>query len=250
MLTIIRVMGVSISYHRYFSHRAFETSRAFRFFLIIWGGITGQRDPLWWAAQHRHHHKYSDQPEDQHSPQQYPLWYSHMGWVMKKESTITRFEFVKELKKDPELMWFNRYPYFVFAMSLVLVTLFGWWMQVSFPELNTGPLEMLFWGGFNSFLACSHITLGLNSLNHWVGKKELPTKDQSTNVWWLFPFLLGENWHNNHHYYPSSASTWVKWYQVDLIYLTIKLFEKLGLVWNVRTWKERKVTPEEAIAKT
>ena len=74
------------------------------------------------------------------------------------------------------------------------------------------------------------------SFNHLFGKKELPTKDHSTNNWWLFPFLLGENWHNNHHYYPSSASTWVKWYQVDFIYIVIKSFEKLRLVWNVKTF--------------
>ncbi len=236
LMTFFRVLGVGISYHRYFSHRAFETTRFFQFILAIWGSLSAQRDPLWWAATHRHHHKYSDQPEDPHSPIQKPFWYSHMGWVCEEESTITRMNYMNDFKKYSEIHFLNRHPYLIFAISLFLTALLGLYLKNAIPELGTGPIELIFWSGLNSFLACSHITFGLNSINHRFGKKELPTRDHSTNNWWLFPFLLGENWHNNHHYYPSSASTWVKWYQVDFIYIVIKSFEKLRLVWNVKTF--------------
>ena len=236
LMTFFRVIGVSISYHRYFSHRSFETTRIFQFILAIWGSLTAQRDPLWWASTHRYHHKYSDQIKDPHSPIQKSFWYSHIGWVCEKESMVTRMKYVNDFKKYPELFFLNGHPYLIFFISLLLTGLLGFFLRVNIPRLETGPIELIFWSGLNSFIACAHITFGLNSLNHRYGKKEFPTKDYSTNIWWLFPFLLGENWHNNHHFFPNSASTWVKWYQIDFIYIIIKSFEKLHLVWDVKTF--------------
>ena len=100
---------VTAGYHRYFSHRTFKTSRAFQFFLAFMAMTSAQKGVLWWAAHHRHHHKYSDTPEDIHSPSQGGFWWSHVGWILSDRFEETRSELVPDLHKFPELRWLNKY---------------------------------------------------------------------------------------------------------------------------------------------
>ena len=105
---LLQMVGITVGYHRYFSHRAYKTSRAFQFVLACLGCSAGQKGPLWWAAQHRHHHRTSDTPEDLHSPVTHSLWWSHIGWVLSRDSQGTDAQVVRDLSRFPELRWLDR----------------------------------------------------------------------------------------------------------------------------------------------
>ncbi len=231
---LIRYWGVSVVYHRYFSHKSFTTSRTFQFILGLIGTISGQRGPLWWAAGHRKHHRYSDTELDVHSPHNGSLFHSHIGWLLKKESLETDYDLVKDFTKYPEIMWLNKNHSVGITASFILLYVLGAFLESNYPGLGTSGWQLLVWGGVLSTLLCCHVVLGLNSINHIVGKKAYPTKDDSTNIWWMFPLMLGEHLHNNHHYFPSSHTAAFKGLETDLMGLSIKGMERLGLVSNVK----------------
>lgn len=107
LVYLLQMVGITAGYHRYFAHRAYKTSRAFQFVLAWLGCSASQRGPIWWAAQHRHHHRTSDTPEDLHSPVTHSLWQSHIGWVFSPESDVTDKHTVKDLIRYPELRWLD-----------------------------------------------------------------------------------------------------------------------------------------------
>ena len=103
------MLFVVIGYHRYFSHRAFKTSRFFQFLLAFGAQMTAQKGALWWAANHRHHHKHSDTLKDIHSPKHKGFWYSHFGWIISDRYNKTDYQLIKDYAKYPELVWLNKY---------------------------------------------------------------------------------------------------------------------------------------------
>ena len=105
----VRMTFVTVGYHRYFSHRAFKTSRVFQFFMAFMAESSAQKGALWWAAHHRDHHKYSDQPNDIHSPRQKGLWWAHVGWILSRKYDETKFDRIKDFAQYPELRWLNKY---------------------------------------------------------------------------------------------------------------------------------------------
>lgn len=232
---LIRYFGVSVVYHRYFSHRSFKTSRWFQFVLGLIGTTSGQRGPLWWAAGHRRHHRFSDTELDVHSPNNGTLFHSHLGWLLKKESLGTNLDLVRDFTKYPEIVWLNKYHSVGIVLSFIFLFLTGHYLGIYFPSLETSGWQLLVWGGVLSTLICCHVVLGLNSINHTLGKKAYPTDDKSTNIWWMFPFMLGEHLHNNHHYFPSSHTTAFIRGELDILGSTIRFMEKLGLVTSVKT---------------
>lgn len=220
----LRVFALTGFYHRYFSHRAFKTSRLVQFIFAFIGTSATQRGPLWWSAHHRFHHKHSDEPLDKHSPHVRGFFWSHCGWFLQNENFATNEENIKDLVKFPELKWLNRFdviPPVVLAVALYLC----------------GGLNFLFWGYFVSTVLIYHVTFSINSLAHLLGTRDFETKDQSRNNWLLALLSFGEGWHNNHHYYPSSARQGFKPWQIDISFYIIKLMEKLGLVWDIRELK-------------
>ena len=102
----VRMFGVTAGYHRYFSHRAFKTSRAGQFMLALLAMSSSQRGVLWWAAHHRGHHKHADAASDLHSPAQYGFWHAHLGWLFDGNGA-THYERVKDLSRYPELVILN-----------------------------------------------------------------------------------------------------------------------------------------------
>lgn len=215
------MFGVTAGYHRYLSHRAFKTSRVFQFLLSLLGTLSLQRGCVWWAANHRVHHKFSDAPEDPHSPVQRGFWYSHMWWIFDPKNDETRWDMVRDLKKYPELRFLNRFwlPIWLVWCAIVLATL--------------GP-QFLVWGCFIPTIATWHATFFVNSVLHVWGKKDFPTKDESRNNPWLTFIVLGENWHNNHHFYPSSVRQGFYWYQIDPTYYVLCVLEFFGIIWDLR----------------
>lgn len=218
----LRMSFVTSGYHRYFSHRAFKTSRWFQFVLAFMAETSAQKGALWWAAHHRDHHKYSDQPEDIHSPRQNGLWWSHIGWILSRKYDRTKLERIKDFAQYPELRWLNKYhvvPAILYAVAFFLVG--GW--------------PLVIWGFFVSTVLLWHGTFTINSLSHVFGKVRYPSGDDSKNNWLLALITGGEGWHNNHHYYQSTANQGFFWWEIDTSYYMLKAMSWVGLVWDLRT---------------
>lgn len=171
----IRMFAITGGYHRYFSHRSFETSRVFQFILGFLGATSGQKGPLWWAAHHRVHHQKSDRPDDLHSPVQSGFFWSHMGWILCRENFRTREELVKDLAAYPELVWLDRH--FVIPPVLLAVSL----ATLGYVLPDTTALQMLAWGFFVSTCVLYHLTFSINSLGHLWGSRRYETNDASRN---------------------------------------------------------------------
>lgn len=241
-LYALRMFAITAFYHRYFSHRSFRTSRALQFAFALIGAASVQRGPLWWAAHHRHHHRHSDSPEDPHSPR-HGFFHSHMGWFMTRRAFATDLTKVRDLARFPELRWLDRYDAAVPAAMAVGLYLLGaalgrWW-----PELGTSGLQMLVWGFFISTVALFHATVTINSLAHRFGNRRFPTADDSRNNLWLALLTFGEGWHNNHHFYASSARQGFRWWEVDITWYALRLMASMGLV------SDLKPVPEWVLAK-
>ncbi len=232
-LYVVRMFFVTAGYHRYFSHRAFKTSRFFQFILAGGAQSSLQKGALWWSANHRIHHKHSDTPEDPHSANVYGIWYAHIGWIMGPEYKPTRYDLIKD-HKAKELFWLNKW-HMVPAVILAVACYFvgnkvngtGWF------DWHAG-LSTLFIGFFASTIFLYHGTFTINSLMHKIGRQRYLTGDQSRNSVWLALITLGEGWHNNHHYYQSSARQGFYWWEVDITYYVLKMLSAVGLVWDIR----------------
>jgi stearoyl-CoA desaturase (delta-9 desaturase) len=217
---LVRVFAVTGGYHRYFSHKAYRTSRAFQFVLALLGTMAVQKGPLWWASIHRRHHRYSDQPGDPHSPR-LGFWHAHQGWIFDDRWGATSLEAVRDFAKYPELVWLNRY-HFVGPLALAL---FCW---------AVGGFAGLVWGFSVSTVLQWHSTYAINSLAHRIGSRRYETGDDSRNNWWLALITLGEGWHNNHHHYMASVRQGFFWWELDVTYYVLRALAAVGLVWDLR----------------
>ncbi|MGH7442837.1 MAG: acyl-CoA desaturase, partial [bacterium] len=204
LMYAVRMFGITAGYHRYLSHKSFQTSRPFQFLLATLATSSGQMGPLWWAGHHRLHHLHSDTPEDVHSPVIRTVWWSHVGWILCGKYMQTVRRMVRDLERYPELEWLNRF-YLIppFALGLTLFGL-GHFLGLYFPSLGTNGLQMVVWGFFISTVCLYHGTFSINSFCHLMGKRRYNTKDSSRNSFLLAIITLGEGWHNNHHRYPAS----------------------------------------------
>ncbi|MEJ7599158.1 MAG: acyl-CoA desaturase [Kofleriaceae bacterium] len=217
----VRMFSITAGYHRYFSHRTFKTGRVFQFILALLAMSSAQQGILWWAAHHRNHHKYSDLPEDVHSPVQRGFYWSHLGWILSSRHKATDYDRIKDFAKYPELRWLNRHDLFV-AIA---------WGGVLFA---IGGGTALFWGHFVSLVIAWHVTFCINSLAHVWGKRRYETSDDSRNNAVLAVFAFGEGWHNNHHHYQRSARQGFYWWELDITYYVLKVLEKLHIVSDVQ----------------
>jgi stearoyl-CoA desaturase (delta-9 desaturase) len=220
-LYLARMFFITAGYHRYFSHRAYKMGRAMQFLMAVGGTMAAQKGPLWWAAHHRHHHKYSDTLEDIHSPLK-GFWWSHVGWIMCNKYRATDLNAIKDFSKYPELRWLNRNHLVPPIMLGVACFLAGGW-------------SALVVGFFLSTVLTYHGTFFINSLTHLFGRRRYVTTDTSRNSLLLALVTLGEGWHNNHHYYQSTANQGFFWWEVDVSYYVLRFLSLLGLVHDLRT---------------
>jgi stearoyl-CoA desaturase (delta-9 desaturase) len=234
-LYVLRMFAITGFYHRYFSHKAFRTSRAAQFVFAVLGATAVQRGPLWWASQHRHHHAHADQEADTHSPARHGFLWAHLGWFLARENFATRSRLVKDLAKFPELRFLDRYDALVpFALALLLFGL-GEWLAAAHPALDTNGPQLVIWGFCISTVVLAHATFMVNSLAHTFGRRRFATRDTSRNNWWLALLTFGEGWHNNHHRYPGSARQGLHWWEIDLTWYALRLMAALGVIWDLRT---------------
>jgi stearoyl-CoA desaturase (delta-9 desaturase) len=216
-----RMFAITAGYHRYFSHRTYRTSRAFQLALALVGGSAAQKGALWWAAHHRDHHRYSDGPEDVHSPLRRGFLWSHVGWILSRRHHATKLERVKDLARYPELRFLDRHhvlPPVALATGLFLVA--GW--------------PGLLWGFFVSTVVLWHATFSINSLAHVIGRRRYETGEGSRNSLALALVTFGEGWHNNHHHYPASTRQGFFWWELDLSFLALRALAALRIVRDLR----------------
>ena len=218
----VRIFAIGAGYHRYFSHRAYSTSRAFQFVLAVLAQSTAQKSVLWWAAKHRHHHLHSDTECDVHSPRHKGFFYSHVGWIFSRQHDTTDLVKIADFACYPELMWLHRYE-LVPAVALgALCFLIGGW---------SGLVVGFFW----STVALYHATFCINSLAHVHGSKRYVTGDDSRNNGLLAFFTMGEGWHNNHHACQRSVRQGFRWWEIDPTFYILKAASWLRLVWQLKT---------------
>jgi stearoyl-CoA desaturase (delta-9 desaturase) len=230
---LLRMFGLTAGYHRYFSHRSFETSRVFQFVLTVLGNASAQRGALWWAAHHRHHHLFADRPEDEHSPLQHGFWTSHILWFMKPRNFATEKKRVKCWLKFPELVFLNRFPALVPLLMVILLYIFGESLRRAVPDFETSGLQMVVWGFCIPTIILFNLTATINSLDHMFGQQRYATGDQSRNNWILAILTMGEGWHNNHHHYPIAARNGFFWWEIDMTYYILRFLEQFHVVWNL-----------------
>ena len=233
-LYALRMFAITGFYHRYFSHKAFRTSRPVQFLFGVVGASSVQRGPLWWAAHHRQHHRASDTEHDPHSPKHKGFWYSHMGWFLTRGAFRTDLDAVKDLAKFPELRLLDRFDILVPVLLAVGLFLLGGWLETAAPALETNGPQLLIWGFFVSTVVLFHVTVTINSFAHRFGRRRFATRDDSRNNWFLALLTFGEGWHNNHHAFPTSARHGLRWWQFDLSYVVIKTMSLVGLTWDIK----------------
>ena len=229
---VLRGFAVSAFYHRGFSHRAFRAHRAVQFVFAFLAAAATQRGPLWWAGQHRLHHAHTDTGDDPHSSPR-GFWWSHMLWFLNRTNFPTPMHRVRDLARFPELVWLDRYDVVAPVIYAAGMFALGEALAPAFPE--AGGWQMLVWGYVISTVALMHVTFMVNSLAHRVGRRRFATHDGSRNSAWLALLTFGEGWHNNHHRHAASARLGFYWWQFDLAWLGLKLLDKLGLVWDLKT---------------
>ncbi len=246
-LYLIRMFAITGGYHRYFSHRTFKTSRVFQFILAFLGASSAQKGPIWWASHHRHHHQFSDTPEDIHPPRIYGLWWAHVGWVLSTQYLQPRLDLVRDLLQFPELKFIDR-NHLVAPLTLIAFVLgLGYFLMHYYPSLEVTPFQLFIWGFCVSTTLLYHGTFAINSLTHLIGKPRFKTGDDSRNNWLLAIITLGEGWHNNHHRYPGSERQGFYWWEIDLSHYALKILSWFGIVWDLRSPPER--IYQEALAK-
>jgi stearoyl-CoA desaturase (Delta-9 desaturase) len=231
--------GITIGYHRMLTHRAFEAVAPLKAALLIAGSIAIQGRAIDWAVDHRTHHAFSDKEGDPHSPHagyENSIWghlkglvHAHVGWMF-EHSRTDRERYAKDLLTDRMVLFVDRtFPLWV-VVSFAVPFAIGGLITRSWEGAVTG----LVWGGLVRLFFNHHVTWSVNSICHFFGKRPFRASDHSTNNWVLALPSLGESWHHNHHAFPTSAFHGLRPSQLDPSGMMIAVWEKLGLVRNVR----------------
>jgi stearoyl-CoA desaturase (delta-9 desaturase) len=236
---VLTGVGITVGYHRLFTHRAFETFPAVRYFLAVLGQMGVEGDVVTWVADHRKHHQFSDRPGDPHSPHAdfgdgplealKGLWHAHTGWIFSGVGRADRDRYAKDLVRDRGLRLIARLFVPTVLVSLALPALAGWLLIGGWYGFVSG----LVWGGAVRIFLLHHVTWSINSICHFWGSRRFESRDESRNVWWLSWLSFGESWHNNHHAFPSSAFHGLRRFEIDPGGWLIWMLEKCGLAWRV-----------------
>lgn len=236
--------GVTVGFHRYFTHRGFRAPRWLRVGLAVAGSMAIQGSVIQWVADHRRHHRFSDKDGDPHSPWRYGtnllalskgFFYSHVGWLFDWDKT-SETRYAPELVSDKDISRVSRtFPMWV-TVSLLIPPFVGGLWSWSWQ----GAVTAFFWGSLVRVGLLHHVTFAINSVCHIKGRRPFRTRDRSQNVWWLAILSFGESWHNFHHAEPTSARHGVRRFEVDSSAMLIKVMEKLRWISDVR-WPDRAV---------
>jgi stearoyl-CoA desaturase (delta-9 desaturase) len=207
-------LGITVGFHRLFTHRSFKTTRTVRALLAVLGSMAVEGPLIEWVATHRKHHCFSDEPGDPHSP--------HLEMA-------NPARYAKDLLADPDLRFISR----TFPLWVVVGLALSFGLGVALTGSLVGGLTGLLWGGAVRVFLLHHVTFSINSLCHYFGRRPFSTDDQSRNLAWLAPLAFGEAWHNNHHAFPTSAHHGLRRWQLDPGAWLITALERCHLAWDV-----------------
>ncbi|MFE9749027.1 acyl-CoA desaturase [Saccharothrix saharensis] len=231
-------LGVTIGFHRYFTHGAFRATRGLRIALAVVGSMAMQGPVIGWVADHRRHHAYADREGDPHSPWLFGtsagalakgFWHAHMGWLFQRELTNAA-RFAPDLLADEDIQRVNRWFPALTVVTLLAPGIAGglitwsWW----------GALTGFFWAGLVRVAVLHHVTWSVNSICHMIGDRPFTSRDKSANFWPLAILSMGESWHNSHHADPTCARHGVRRGQIDISARLIRVFEVFGWATSVR----------------
>jgi stearoyl-CoA desaturase (delta-9 desaturase) len=230
--------GITVGYHRLFTHRSFKTSRTVEAILAALGSMAVEGPVIQWAAVHRSHHQHSDEHDDPHSPHLHGsglwsiirgFWHAHMGWLFQPDPRgLARY--VADLRKDRLIRWMSR----LFPVWVLLGLLFPAALCGLITGTWTGALLGFLWGGLVRIFLVHHVTWSINSVCHIWGTRPFRSHDESRNNF-IFGLLgFGEGWHNNHHAFPASARHGLRWWEIDMSYMIIRGMAMLHLASDVR----------------
>jgi stearoyl-CoA desaturase (Delta-9 desaturase) len=235
---LVGCLGITVGYHRYFTHGSFKAARALRVALAIAGSVAVQGPVVQWVADHRRHHAFSDREGDPHSPWRYGtdkralfkgMWHAHVGWLFDRRQTNPE-RYAPDLLKDETLRRTSKLFVLWAGLGLFAPALVGGLVTMSW----TGAWTAFFWAGLVRVALLHHVTWSINSICHTIGTRPFTARDRSTNFWPLAILSAGESWHNLHHADPTCARHGVLRGQIDISARTIWIFEKLGWARDVK----------------
>lgn len=248
VMYVVTGLGVTVGYHRLFTHRSFSTGPLMTAALGVMGSMAVEGPIIRWVAQHRRHHHKSDKAGDPHSPHGHGegvratlkgFLLAHMGWMLRPGNVDTA-RYAADLTKSRLVRVVSSlFPLWV-LLSMLLPAAVGGLVSLSWQ----GALLGFLWGGLVRVLLVHHVTWSVNSVCHLWGTRPFRSHDESRNNPIVGVLAFGEGWHNNHHAFPTSARHGLRWWELDASYLVIRALEALGLAWDVRT-----PSPERVLAK-
>lgn len=238
VMYVINGLGITVGYHRLFTHKSFECGPVTRFVIGVLGSMAIEGPLFKWVATHRQHHQHSDRDDDPHSPHQHGkglrglilgAWHAHVGWIFVPDApNLNRY--VVDLRADPVLRVVDRYFIVWALLGLAIPTVIGGLVEGSW----TGALLGFLWGGVVRIFLLHHVTWSINSVCHLWGSRPFSTHDESRDNPVFGVLAFGEGWHNAHHAFPTSARHGLAWWKLDINYLVIRGLELLHLARNVR----------------
>ena len=247
---VLTGIGITVGYHRLFTHRAFETFPAVRYIFAVLGQMGVEGDVVTWVADHRKHHQFSDREGDPHSPHAgfgegvgealKGLWHAHTGWIFVAAGRADRERYARDLVQDRGLRVIAKLFLPTVIASLIVPAFAGWLLIGGWYGFISG----LVWGGAVRIFLLHHVTWSINSICHLWGRRRFSSRDESRNVWWLSWLSFGESWHNNHHAFPTSAFHGLRRLEIDPGGWVIWALERCGLAWRVV-----RIPPERQAAK-
>jgi stearoyl-CoA desaturase (Delta-9 desaturase) len=232
-------LGITVGFHRLFTHRSFKASTAVRVALAAMGSLAVEGPLVQWCATHRRHHAFADKFGDPHSPHlakapgmkgvALGLWHAHIGWLVNREKSDPN-EWTPDLVSDPAISrisdgsgWFILASFVLPPAIAALVTHSLWATVTAFV-----------WASLVRMFVLHHVTWSINSICHFYGKEAYRARDESKNVWPMAPISFGESWHNNHHAFPWSARLGLRAWQIDFGWYLIRTLKALHLVRDVK----------------
>lgn len=217
-------LGIGMGFHRLLTHRGYKVPRVVEYFLAICGTLALEGGPIQWVVTHRIHHAHADRAGDPHTPRD-GGWWAHMGWILwgtaQNHDRATLARYAPDLMKDPFYRVLNRVYFIPLIVVGVLLFVFGGW-------------GVMLWGVFLRLVLMLHATWLVNSATHLWGNKRFETDDDSRNTWWVALLTFGEGWHNNHHAHPTSARHGLRWYEIDVNWIGIRVLQLLGLAHSIK----------------
>ncbi len=239
LMYFVTAVGVTVGYHRFFTHRSFKTNRLMTAILAALGSMAVEGPVLQWVAVHRRHHQHSDDHLDPHSPHSYGaglwamargMWHAHTGWLFGMHPRGLG-KYARDLRRDPLVRRMSKSFLVWVALGLLIPAALGGLLTQSWTGVFLGFL----WGGLVRIFLVHHVTWSINSVCHIWGSRPFENHDESRNNLFFGVFAMGEGWHNNHHAFPSSARHGLRWFEIDGAYWVIRAMEMVGLARDVRT---------------